>query len=85
MHYGVPMTTITLKSVPPVLHQKLKAMAKTHGRSLNREIITTLESSLHGARKDTEDIGHHARVVRESMGVYLTQKDLSEMKNVGRK
>lgn len=85
MHYGLLMTTITLKRVPPALHQKLKAMAKTHGRSLNREIITTLETSLHGAKLDADDIGRHAQAVRESMGVYLTQKDLAEMKNAGRK
>jgi antitoxin FitA len=79
------MTTITLKSVPPALHRKLKTMAKAHGRSLNREILTTLETTLHGTRLDAEELGSHARAVRESLGVYLTQKDLAEMKNAGRR
>jgi len=85
MHYGSFMTTITLKNVPPAVHKKLKTLAKVHGRSLNKEIITTLEYSLHGSRMDSDSIQQHASAVRESMGVYLTQDTLSDMKNAGRK
>lgn len=79
------MSTITLKDVPAAVHRTLKSRAAAHGRSLNREIITTLESTLHGVPIDAAAIGKHARSVRETMGVYLTQKDLAALKNTGRR
>ncbi len=84
MRYGCNMNTITLKDVPPAVHRALKSRAKAHGRSLNKEIITTLESALHSAPIDATAIGRHARAVRETMGVHLTQKDLTALKNAGR-
>ena len=77
------MSTITLKDVPPAVHRTLKSRAEAHGRSLNKEIIMTLESTLHGSTIDATAIGRHARAVREAMGVYLTQKGLTALKNVG--
>ena len=79
------MSTITIKNVPPTVHRTLKSRAKAHGRSLNREIITTLEHTLHGAPIDATAIGKHARAVRETMGVYLSRKDLTSLKNAGRR
>lgn len=78
------MNTITLKDVPPAVHRTLKSRAKAHGRSLNKEIITTLESTLHSSPIDATVVGRHARAVRETIGVYLTQKDLTTFKNLGR-
>jgi len=78
------MSTITIKNVPPAVHRTLKSRAKAYGRSLNREIITTLESTLHGAPIDATAVGKHARAVRETMDIYLTQKDLISLKNAGR-
>lgn len=79
------MSTITLKNVPPAIHKTLKSRAKAHGRSLNREIIAALESTLHGSRVDADVVGKHARAVRATMGVYLTQKDLTVFKNAARR
>lgn len=79
------MSTITIKDVPPAVHRSLKARAQAHGRSLNREILVALESILHGAAIDAKAVGTHARAVRETMGVYLTQKDLATLKNAGRR
>lgn len=45
----------------------------------------TLDSILHGSTIDAKAVGKHARAVRETMGVYLTQKDLEILKNAGRK
>jgi plasmid stability protein len=78
------MNTITLKNIPPSLHRALKARAKAHGRSLNKEVIATLEGILHGSRIDATAVGEHARAVRETLGVYLTQQDLTDLKNAGR-
>lgn len=37
------MATITLKDIPDELHRKLRKRAEIHGRSLNKEIIASLE------------------------------------------
>ena len=37
--------TIVLRNVPPELHQKLKAMAKLHNRTLSEEVIAILKES----------------------------------------
>ena len=79
------MSTITIKDVPPEIHRSLKARAHAHGRSLNKEIIVTLESIFHGTVIDAKAVGTHARAVRDTMGVYLTQKDLAALKNAGRR
>lgn len=85
MHYGCIMSTITIKNVPPSVHRMLKSRANAHGRSLNKEIIATLEGSLRGSPIDGSSIGKHARAVRETMGVYLRQEDLTVLKNMDRK
>jgi plasmid stability protein len=79
------MSTITIKDVPTAVHRSLKSRAQAHGRSLNKEIIITLESTLHGTAIDAKAVGKHARAVRETLGVYLTQKDLTTLKNAGRR
>jgi plasmid stability protein len=79
------MSTITIKDVPAAVHRTLKSRAKAHGRSLNKEIITTLESTLHGSLVNAAALGKHARAVRDTMNVYLTQKDLTAFKNAGRR
>ena len=85
MRYGCGMSTITLKNVPSSIHRSLKMRAKAHGRSLNKEVIATLEGTLRGTPIDAAAIGEHARAVRETLGVYLTQRDLSALKNAGRR
>jgi plasmid stability protein len=85
MQYGSIMSTITKKDVPASLHRVLKCRAKTHGRSLNKEIIAALENTAHSAPLDATAIRQHAVAVRESMGVYLTQKDLTAFKLAGRR
>jgi plasmid stability protein len=79
------MNTITLKGVPPSVHRALKARARTHGRSLNREILAVLEGATRAAPLDAAAIGARARAVRESMATYLTEKDLSAFKQAGRR
>jgi plasmid stability protein len=40
------MATITLKNVPDDLHQRLKASAERHRRSMNSEALVRLEQAL---------------------------------------
>jgi plasmid stability protein len=84
MRYGCTMSTITIKDLPASIHRSLKARAKANGRSLNKEVIATLEATVHGCAIDAETVGKHARAVRETLGVYLTQRDLDDLKNAGR-
>ena len=46
---------------------------------MNKEIILTLESILHGTVIDAKAVEKHARAVRETMSVYLTQDDLATL------
>ena len=85
MHYDSFMSTITIKNVPPVLHRAFKARANAHGRSLNKEIIATLENTLRSTLIDGSAVGMRARAIREEMGVYLTQEDLTALKKAGRR
>lgn len=78
------MSTITLKEVPPAIHRAYKTLARTNGRSLNREIIRTLETALHAVPSDAASIGERAKTVRESLSVYLTQKELDRFKKEDR-
>jgi len=79
------MSTITLKNVPSVIHNTFKSRAKAHGRSLNKEVIASLEATIHGVRVNTAAIINHARAVRETTEVYLTESDLTAFKNAGRR
>jgi len=79
------MKTITIKNVPPEVHRQLKSQARAHGRSLNREIITTLERMVHSSPVNAAAIGRRAREIRETMGIYLTEKDLHCFKTAGRR
>lgn len=42
------MPALVIKSLPPELHQKLRAAAAAHRRSLTQEVIVLLESALEG-------------------------------------
>ena len=75
------MSTITLKNVPDNLHSALKQQAKMHGRSLNKEILSMLQGQACGTPDERIAEAH---AVRESMEVYLTQRELDEAKEEGR-
>jgi len=78
------MSTITIKDLPPAIHRTLKTRAKSHGRSLNKEVLAMLEASLHSTRLDAGSLLSRARAVRETMDIYLTEQDLATLKNEGR-
>jgi plasmid stability protein len=43
------MVSITLKDIPESLHRTLKQRARLHHRSLNKEVLATIEGALHGS------------------------------------
>lgn len=64
------MPSITVKNLPEPLYRALKQRAKQRHRSLNGEIIATLEETLHGCgRRDVDELleelkGFHASMDR---------------------
>ena len=50
------MASLTLKGIPDDLLKRLRKVAETNRRSLNREVIERLERSLEGRRLDPESL-----------------------------
>ena len=79
------MATITLKNVPRPVHLGIKKRAEKNHRSINSEIITSLERIL-GLRDDEPEV-IFSKIEKVQMGLkfVLTQKDIQEAKTEGRK
>ncbi len=78
-------TTLTLKSIPDEVYERLKMVAARHRRSLNSEAIVCLETVLlPGKMPPTERLAR-AQALRASMpqGKFLVS-DLDEFKSEGR-
>ena len=83
------MASVTLRDLPPELHDKLKERARQHRRSLNSEILLTLEQSIRavGIRPSNEEILARADASRERMkrlGITFTDEEITHYKNQGR-
>jgi plasmid stability protein len=48
MIYTTVMTSILIKDIPPLLHERLREAAARDHRSLNKEVIALLEAALGG-------------------------------------
>lgn len=68
-----------------LLHLFVIQSVHPHGRSLNKEVIATLEGALYATPIDADAIRDRARSVRETMGVYMTEQELTSLKKEGRK
>ena len=79
------MSSVTLKDIPADIHRAIKARARAHGRSLNREILGLLEDAVRPTVVPADTTIGKARAVRESMPVYLTRRDLDAFKAEGRR
>lgn len=78
-------TTLTLKSIPDAVYERLKAVAALHRRSLNSEAIVCLETVLlPGKMPPTERLAR-AQALRASLpqGKFLAS-DIDELKIEGR-
>ena len=75
---------ITLKEIPPELHERLREVASQTGRSLNRQIIYMLEQVVLPQRIDREQLAQRIRRRRDSIGGHLAPEDLTAAINSGR-
>ncbi len=78
------MATITLKDIPQNVHKALKQRAKSNGRSLNREVLAILVSSVMPRKVDVDAYLVEIRQHRESLPGRLTDELLEEAKRTGR-
>lgn len=80
------MATITLKNIPDRLYERLKTLAKLRHRSLNSEIIFTLEKSLGTSDSDREERRKKIQAFRESVAQkgQLTAEEIEKAINEGR-
>jgi plasmid stability protein len=82
------MATLTLKDVPADLHRKLKARAEQNGRSLNREVIESLEASFADAPVDVEAELAEIRALRDRIAAgtrfRITDREIDRAKRRGR-
>ena len=83
MDYRMP--TITLKDIPRDLHRTLKARAEAHHRSLNKEVIATLQAAASGTKEvDPGALELDARNARSQFKRIITAKEISSWKKQGR-
>jgi len=79
------MATITLKNVPSDLHRKLKKRAQEHHRSLNKEIISTLNNATGNVhRVDVDALIREARLARSKFARQISDTEINAWKRAGR-
>lgn len=78
--------TITLKNIPDNVYERLKMAAQAHRRSINGEVIATLEQAVMPRRIITaEERIERARAIRESLGdIVITDNEIDAAKREGR-
>lgn len=80
------MPNITLKNIPRDLHRALKNRAKAHHRSLNKEVIATLQGVTAGrAPVNVEKLIAEAREMRKKFKGATNLKEIQAMKIAGRR
>jgi plasmid stability protein len=77
--------TITLKDIPRDLHRDLKKRAEAHHRSLNKEVIATLQAATAGVvRFDALAAQRAALSARASFKRPVSAREISLWKRRGR-
>jgi antitoxin FitA len=79
------MASLTIKKLPDRLYRVLKQSARTHHRSINREVIDGLEKTFGGAQIDPDSFLASIKTMRERLRVpKLTENMLRKAKETGR-
>lgn len=63
------MVAITIKNLPDTLYEQLKSSARTHHRSINGEVIATLEHSLSARQSRPEEQLARIRALRSKLNL----------------
>lgn len=75
---------ITLKKIPDELYNELKKRADRYKRSLNSEILHTLEKSTLSSKFDPDELIEKVKGIHSKIKVKAKKKDIEEAKNWGR-
>lgn len=75
---------ITVKDIPPELHERLRTVAEETGRSINKTILFTLERSLAPQKVDRNVLLRRIRSRRDGMEPILDDAGLREAIDGGR-
>jgi len=79
------MATITVKNIPDELYEQLKLAAKVNRRSINSEIIASIERSVGNRGLNVATLIAEARLLREMTAHYtLTDEELDTTIEEGR-
>lgn len=78
------MASITLKDIPPRLHRALKLRATGNRRSLQSEIIITLEEAVRPRPVAAEEVLERARRFRETVRIRTNDEEMRRFKRQGR-
>lgn len=77
------MATLTLKNVPKDLHERLRQQARSHRRSLNREVIDLLATAV-GDRPVTPEELRSFVAEQEAEGIWVNEEDVRRFITEGR-
>ena len=77
------MASITIKSLPPALHDGLKEAARRNHRSLQGEIIACLERHVENLPRRRAELLAEAEALRERLP-YIDHALVDEYKRAGR-
>lgn len=78
------MATLTIKNLPDELYEKIKTSAAVNRRSINQEVIFLIEQVLAANAVGQETTLDEVRVLREKLGIYVTDEEINQAKNEGR-
>ena len=77
------MPSLTLKDIPPSLHEQLRQRATRNRRSLSQEALACLEQATAGERVDVDRLLAQARRLRAGV-TRVRQRDLRAWVTQGR-
>lgn len=70
------MASITIKNIPPSLHQALRQRARKNARSVQREAVLCLQESVGLGSGDREAVRERVRRRRQQMKGSISQKQV---------
>ena len=79
------MATLTVKNIPEELYEKIKQRAKSHNRSVNREIIVCIHEAVESRRVDPGAFLARIEALHDRMAAPpLTDEMLRQARTEGR-
>lgn len=76
---------ITIKEVPTELHDRLRSVAQECGRSLNKQILHTLEQAVSPRKENRTDLMQRIKSRRDQMDVWIDDESLQKAISEGRR